>query len=218
MNSRLEGNKQTGYNFLLKHREAVRQYQREGLTKRNEGYRNVSLHQATAALVVYELSELIGVAEDQRDFAVDKALVHDIDKKRRQRQFTPIEIADQEAAKTGLDAATGSNFEEYPLWGIVGDLLRYADSSSGMKDNGVAIVPWRERVRDFQISDNKAKIYEGEKKRTIYGMSAWERLEQIMIEIEGKFYKMAIDKNPALAKKYPDQTCLTQMVIDRINE
>ena len=182
MSSRLEGSNQTGYNFLLRHREAVRQWQNEGIAKRNGEYRNVSLHQATAALVVYELSELIGVAGAQRDLAIDKALVHDIDKKRRQRQFTPMEIADQEADKTGLEAATGSNFEEYPSWGIVGDLLRYADSSSGMKDDSVVIVPWRERVRGFQTSTNKAKIYEGDKEIKPF------------LKLRGKILKLPLEK------------------------
>ena len=62
------------------------------------------------------------------------------------------------------------------------------------------------------------KADEGEKGMPLYGMTTWDKLEQIMVTIESDLFRRIIEKNPNLAKKYTTPSQLTGLIEDRIHE
>ena len=78
----------------------------------------------------------------------------------------------------------------------------------------VLIVPWRQRVESFR----KNKEEEGERGKELYGVSTWDKLEEVMITIEQDLFKQIIGKNPDLAKTYTQSFQLTELVENRIHE
>lgn len=197
--------------FLWKYRDSVRRYKPAGMYPPDpdpkENFRNVAGHQVFCALMVYEMAKLMGLSSDQIDLAVNTALVHDIDKKDQKKTKTEEEIIKQEANKTGIDAATSSNFDEFENWGVIGDLLRFADSCTGNEPG-----PWRERVAGFRIN----KVKEDQKGYEKYGMRTWDKLTQVTLRVEKNIYNRIVENNQALREEYPNQDSLLRIVSDHI--
>ena len=66
------------------------------------------------------------------------------------------------------------------------------------------------------FKENKKE--EGERGMPLYGISTWDKLEEVMTTIEQDLFKQIIEKNPNLAKTYTQSFQLTELVENRIHE
>ncbi len=224
--------KKTAYfqKFMLRHMDEARKYKKYGLLNEegSEGWRNVARHQLLSAVMAETLSELLGrTSEETAKITID-SLLHDVEKRRQQEGKSKNEVWKDEFSKNKRPfVATSSNFTGAADWGDEEKILRWLDSSVGEKSAGnffgvrepknlppVIIVPWRDRVAGFKIN----KVEEGDLGREKYGMSTWEKLEQIMTTIESGLFQRIIARNPELAERYNSPSQLTELVEDRIHE
>lgn len=217
-------------NFILRDLPAVRVWKANGLINEggSDGWRNVARHQLLSGAVTETIMELIGATEDDTKKLVHLSLVHDGDKRRRQEGRPEIDIIREEIGKNDFPiAATGSNFAGFSNWELDARVMRYVDSSIG--EEGLAntygardpknlpkviLVPWRQRLQGFK--DNK--VEEGELGREIYGMTTWEKLEEIMGIIEKDLYDHIIERQPELAASHPQPSDLTNLIEARLHE
>lgn len=222
-------------NFMVRHLAQAREFKRYGLLNEEgaERWRNVAKHQLLSAVTTETMLELLGISGNHAKWLVNESLTHDVDKRRQQESQSKEEVIEEELldkTKRPL-VATTSNFTDSSNWGIDEYILRYVDSSVGDdpkhatagrwyggRDSSalprVMLLPWRQRVQMFK--DNKQE--EGERGVPVYGMTTWEKLEQIMTIIEADLYTRIIQNNPDLAERYTDPSQLTQLIEDRIHE
>ncbi len=223
--------KKTAYfqDFMWRHRPQAYMYKQGGLLNEagSGGWRNVAKHQLLTAVFTETIAELVGLPEEESTRLTNLMLTHDVDKRREQEGLTKEQEIELEFRKSGRpQVATSSNFRDFSDWGIAEYILRYADSSAGdtsghwygPRERGslpdVVILPWRERVQLFK--DTKQE--EGERGIPVYGMTTWEKLEQMMTKIEADLYSRIIQNNSNLAERYTDHTQLTELIEDRIHE
>lgn len=228
--------KKTAYfqNFMMRHLGEARLYKQQGLLNEegSESWRNVARHQLLSGVITETVTELLGMPTDEVKKLTHLSLIHDVDKRRQQEELSKTGVYIDESQKNGRPLrATGSNFTDFDNWDIEEYILRYVDSSVGEdphhKTAGhwygprdpsqlpkVMILPWRERLAMFKAN----KIEEGERGIPLYGMTTWEKLEQMMTIIESGLYRKIIQNHPELSKKYPGPTSLTQLIEDRIHE
>src|SRR3989344_4512842 len=72
----------------------------------------------------------------------------------------------------------------------------------------------RRRIEMFKQS----KAAEGESGKSLYGMTTWEKLEEIMTTIESNLFNQILEKNPDLAERYTSSSQLTELIEERIHE
>src|SRR3989344_151475 len=224
--------KKTAYfqKFMLRHMDEARKYKKYGLLNEegSEGWRNVARHQLLSAVMAETLSELLGrTSEETAKITID-SLLHDVEKRRQQEGKSKNEVWKDEFSKNKRPfVATSSNFTGVSEWGDEENILRWVDSSVGEEVSGhwygsrdpknlppVVIVPWRDRVGGFKVN----KIEEGELGREKYGMTTWEKLEQVMASIESNFFNRIIENHPELAERYTESAQLTELVEERIHQ
>ncbi|OGM07839.1 hypothetical protein A3E15_03150 [Candidatus Woesebacteria bacterium RIFCSPHIGHO2_12_FULL_42_9] len=220
--------------FMIRHRPQARIYKEKGLLNEegSKGWRNVARHQLLSAVMTETVLELLGMPRDESERLINLSLTHDVDKRRQQESLSREGVISDELNKSQRPlVATSTNFIGFSDWELPEFILRYVDSSIGENPKQssaghwygvrdpkslpeVVILPWRQRVQMFKA--NKAD--EGEKGMPLYGMTTWDKLEQIMVTIESDLFRRIIEKNPNLAKKYTTPSQLTGLIEDRIHE
>lgn len=220
--------------FMVRHLSEARIYKQQGLLNEEgpESWRNVARHQLLSGVITETIGELLGMPVDKIEEITHWSLIHDVDKRRQQGGLSKTEVYIDEHQKTGRPlVATGSNFTDFASWGIDEYILRYVDSSVGEDHNQktaghwfgprdpsdlpeVLILPWRQRIAMFKTN----KQEEGQTGIRLYGMTTWDKLEQVMETIERSLFEKIIQNNPDLAGRYADHSQLTQLVEDRIHE
>lgn len=228
--------KKTAYfqNFIMRHLPQARVYKERGLLNEDgsEGWRNVAKHQLLSAVMTEAILELLEIPNDKSEWLTNLSLTHDVDKRRQQENLSKEEAIGYEAIKNEYPlVATSSNFRGFKDWDVYEYILRYVDSSVG-EDPGqnsaghwygtrdpsnlpeIVILPWRQRLQMFKQN----KVEEGENGVFLYGMTTWDKLEQIMTTIEDDLFQRIVESRPELAKRYTNPSQLTQLVEDRIHE
>jgi len=216
--------------FTLRHLPEMREQRRYGLLleEGSEGWRNVVRHEVLSAVMTETLSELLGRTQEETERITHFSLIHDVDKRRQQDSKSKNEIWLDELGKTEQPlVGTGSNFTDFENWSDETRLLRFVDSSIGEESGAhwygprdpknlppVIIIPWRDRINGFK--ENKRE--EGEKGIELYGMTTWDKLEEVMTTIEHDFYTRIIEAHPDLAEKYPQENQLAALIEDQIHE
>jgi len=198
----------------------------------SKGWSNVARHQLLSAVMTETMSELLGMPEEEIKWLTNLSLTHDVGKPREQGELTKEQEIEYELKKSQRPlVATSSNFTGFGDWGNDEYILRYVDSSVADKPNQdttghwfgardpsklppVIIQPWRQRIEMFKQN----KVAEGEMGRSLYGMTTWEKLEEIMITIESNLFNQILEKNPDLVERYTSSSQLTELVEDRIHE
>ncbi len=228
--------KKTAYfeNFMVRHLAEARLYKQQGLLNEegSKSWRNVARHQLLSGVITETAAELIGLPSDETKELTHWSLIHDVDKRRQQEELSKTGVYIDESQKNGRPlVATGSNFSDFSNWGIDEYILRYVDTSVGEDPKHqtaghwygprdpsqlpkVMILPWRERLAMFKAN----KVEEGERGREKYGMTTWEKLEEVMETIEQSLFEKIIVKNPELSEKYDNHSQLTELLEDRIRQ
>jgi hypothetical protein len=216
--------------FMLRHLPEAYMFKENGLLveEKSRKWRNVAKHQLLSAVMTETISELLEMPDKKTKLLTNLSLIHDVDKRRQQEKMSEDQIIADEAGKNRRPlVATSTNFTGFTGWGLSEFILRYVDSSIGENKVGywygprdpeslpeVLILPWRERIKMFKQN----KIAEGEKGMSLYGMTTWDKLEEIMATIENSLYKSIIEKNPGLSRRYSDPSQLTELIEEKIHE
>ncbi len=217
--------------FMVQHLADSRKFKRHGLLNEegSAGWKNVARHQLLSAVMTETISELLDRTPGETERLTSISLTHDVDKRRQQESKTKGKVWIDELGRNEKPlVATGSNFTGFSEWGVDEHILRYVDSSVGEEGTPshwfgsrdpnnlpkVIILPWRTRVAAFK----EYKVEEGEKGVPIYGMSTWDKLDEIMEVIEARLFNQIIERHPELAGKYTEPSQLTNLIEDRIHE
>lgn len=227
--------KKTAYfqSFMIRHLAQARLYRAHGLLgEGSREWRNVARHQLLSAVMIETISELIVLPADKAERLVNLSLIHDVDKREQLERLSKEQVIKSEFDKKGRPlVAVSSNFTGFSEWGLAEFILRYVDSSVGenpnQKDTGdwyhkrdidqlpeVMILPWRQRIQMFKEN----KVEEGERGVPLYGMTTWERLEQMMEIIEDNLFNKITKRNPDLVIRYNSSAQLTELIEGRIHE
>ena len=221
-------------NFMLWHLPQARMYKENGLLveEGSRAWRNVAKHQLLSAVMTETMSELLGMSQEKIGQITNLSLTHDVDKRRQHEKLSKDQVIADESRKNARPlVATSSNFTGFNSWGFDEYILRYVDSSIGENSKNsqagtwygardennlpeVLILPWRQRLQMFKES----KKEEGEKGTPLYGMTTWDKLEEIMTTIENSLFKSIIEKNPGLSGRFNDSSQLTELIEERIHE
>lgn len=221
-------------NFTLTHLPEMRKYYENGLLvlPGANQYKNIARHQLLSGVMADTICELMDLDNPLRSNITHYALIHDVQKRRVIERKNKLVMVSLEFKKNYKPlVATSSNFRDFEQWTDAEYILRYVDSSVGedskhaqfgqwseKRDPGnlpkVLIVPWRERVESFR----KYRKEQGELGKTIYGISTWDKLEQIMLIIENNLFVRIINKNTRLAKFYSNSSSLTELIEEQIHK
>ena len=219
---------------MLRHLPQARVYKENGLLveEGSRAWRNVARHQLLSAVMTETMSELLRMPEENAKRLTNLSFTHDVDKRRQQESMSKDQVITDESRKNARPlVATSSNFTGFNDWGLDEYILRYVDSSVGedpkheavghwygLRDENklpkVLILPWRQRLQMFK----EFKKEEGEKGIPLYGMTTWDKLEEIMATIENSLFTRIIERNPSLAGRYDDPSRLTELIEVKIYE